>query len=86
MKMTKAERLEEFDVVKMIAQEALQIACNKQEHFTFGHAFLWCKADIGGKRYKFLAGSIDGRENITQIETDVRNAVKEIVYTWTNMD
>jgi hypothetical protein len=86
MKMTRAEFREEVDVVKMIAKEALGVACAKQNPYAFGHAFMWCVAKVNGKNVKFLIGSISGCENINQIEIDVNQAVKEIDYTWINMD
>jgi len=86
MKMTKAERMEELDVVKMLAEEAFKNACMKQKHFPLGHGFLWAYATIDGHSHKFLIGGIDGRENWSEIERDVKASVPEITHTYINVD
>jgi hypothetical protein len=80
--MTKAERQEELDAVKMVAQEIMGTMPSHPTGFNWG--FLWCTAVVDGKRFKMLLGSACPAD-WHELELAVRK-VKEIDCTWVNMD
>ncbi len=81
--MTKAERKEELDAVKMVACEIMnsQPVCS----VGFNHGYLWAVAKIDGRNIKFLVG---GSCPASWVDTEiaVTKAVREIEYTFVNMD
>jgi hypothetical protein len=84
--MTLKERMEDLDVVKMVAEEALGNALAKANDAPFGFGFLWVQAVIGGVGYKFLAGSIPGCTGWNEIVSEVKSSCPEIQYAWVNPD
>lgn len=81
--MTKAERLEELDCIRMVAEEAMNL--QPRCPVGFNHGYLWCYATVDGKQYKMLIGG-GCPASWTDVELAVKKACKEITLTWVNMD
>lgn len=83
MKMTKAERTEELDAVKMVASEVLNSMPSCTTGFNYG--YLWAYADIGERTIKFLVG---GACPVSwhDCEIELTKKVREITGTFVNMD
>lgn len=81
--MNKAERQEELDAVKMVANEVL--ASQPECKVGFNYGFLWAVASIDGHNVKFLVGSACP-ESWIDTEVAVTRCCKEIKYTYVKMD
>jgi hypothetical protein len=81
--MTKAERQEELDAVKMVAREIMNAQPECPVGFNYG--FLYATAEIAGKRTRFFVGS-HCPASWTDVEIAVRKGVKEIVSTDFRLD
>jgi hypothetical protein len=81
--MNKAERKEELDAVKLVADEVLRSQPKCLVGFNYG--YLWAVAKIDGRNMKFLVGG-SCPASWVDAEVAVTKAVKEIEYTYVNMD
>lgn len=82
-KLTKAERQEELDAVKMVAREIMN-GCDP-DPVGFNHGFLWAAADINGEHIRFLVGG-GCPLSWTDVEIAVRKGVREIYHTDVRLD
>jgi hypothetical protein len=77
--MTKAERDEQFDVIKMVAEEAVIKTANEQSFSPFGTGFVWVVAEVDNVRKRMLVGSVFSVGGWIKIKDAVLNSCVEIM-------